>query len=141
MLGFEKLLLAAVFGQVLLTFIVLIVLGHRRLPLVFADKIKIADIAVSGDAWPEGAQLASNNLANQFQLPVLFYALSGLALAIDHVSVWLVILAVLFVISRYIHAFVHMTSNRVYRRFVVYLSGMVILGLMWLGFALETLFL
>lgn len=137
----EKLLLIAVFAQVFLMFAVLFILGSRRLPLVFNKKIKIADVALDGEAWPLPAKLASNNFSNQFQLPMLFFALAGVALAIQQVSLWLAILAVLFVISRYIHTAIHITGNRVHRRFLVYVIGMAILALMWLGFAVQTLIL
>ncbi|MCZ4270998.1 MAPEG family protein [Maritalea porphyrae] len=141
MVGAEKLLLVAVFAQVFLTFAVLIILGYRRVPLVFQEKIKVADIALDGEAWPLGAKLASNNFANQFQLPIMFYALAAVALATEQVTMWLAILGVLFVLSRYIHAAIHISKNRVYRRFFAYVTGMVILAIMWLGFAIQTLIL
>jgi len=141
MTGVEKLLLTAVFAQVFLTFSVLIILGHRRVPLVFGNKIKVSEIAIDGEAWPLSAKLASNNFANQFQLPVLFYALVALVFATGKVSMWLAILAVLFVASRYIHTAIHITKNRVYRRFIAYVTGLVLLATMWLGFAIQTLIL
>ena len=137
----EKLLLLAVFAQVFLTFLVLVILGHRRVPLVFSRKIEVGEIAVESEAWPVPAKLASNNFANQFQLPVMFYALAAISFATDKTSLWLSILAVLFVSTRYIHTAIHITSNRVYRRFIVYAIGMAILALMWVGFAIQTLIL
>jgi len=141
MTGVEKLLLIAVFAQVFLTFAVLIILGHRRVPLVYGEKIKVADIALDGEAWPLSAKLASNNFANQFQLPILFYALAAINLATQQTALWLAILAVLFVITRYIHTAIHITKNRVFRRFFAYVIGMAILAIMWLGFAVQTLIL
>ncbi|MGJ8528347.1 MAPEG family protein [Maritalea sp.] len=141
MIFVEKLLLLAVFAQVFLTFLVLIILGRRRLPLVSSQQINVSDIAVESKAWPLSAQLASNNLANQFQLPVMFYALAAICLATNQTNLWLAILAVLFVFSRYIHTAIHITTNRVYRRFVAYVTGMAILAIMWLGFAIQTLIL
>lgn len=141
MISAEKLLLVAVFAQVFLTFAVLIILGHRRVPLVSQHKIKIADIALDGEAWPLTAKLASNNFANQFQLPILFYALVAIALATAQVSLLLAILGVLFVLTRYIHTAIHISKNRVYHRFFAYVTGMVILATMWLGFAIQTLIL
>ena len=110
-------------------------------PLVYGEKIKVADIALDGDAWPLSAKLASNNFANQFQLPILFYALAAINLATQQTALWLAILAVLFVITRYIHTAIHITKNRVFRRFFAYVTGMAILAIMWLGFAVQTLIL
>lgn len=136
----EKILLLSVIAQVALTLGVLFILGRRRLPLVATNKIKISDIAVKADAWPLPAQLASNNFQNQFQLPVLLYALAAIALATNQVSMWLAIGAAVFVATRYVHTIIHITKNRVYRRFYVYVTGLVILAALWLGFAVQILF-
>ena len=133
----EKILLLAAVGQVSLTMLVLYILGRRRLPLIAAKKIKIADIATGPDAWPLEAKLAHNNFANQFQLPVLFYALLALVVASGMATVWMAALAVAFVFSRILHTIIHITSNRVKRRFVIYVVGMALLGVMWLGFAIQ----
>jgi hypothetical protein len=41
------------------------------------------------------------------------------------------------VLSRYVHAYIHVTSNRVTRRFYAYSVGSVTLYLMWLVFAVR----
>ena len=72
-----------------------------------------------------------NNLANQFELPVLFHAVC-LALFVTGgagpVAVWL---AWAFVLSRYAHAFVHVTSNRIRFRQPMFTLGFLALGAMW----------
>ena len=40
-------------------------------------------------------------------------------------------LAWLFVALRYAHAAVHVTTNRVYRRFFIYTAGLVVLAVLW----------
>jgi len=37
----------------------------------------------------------------------------------------------LFVVSRYVHAAIHITSNHVMRRFQAYTTGLVLLCLFW----------
>lgn len=133
----EKILLLAVIAQVALTLGVLFILGRRRLPLITKKEIKISDIAVKSDAWPLTAQLASNNFQNQFQLPVLFYVLAAVALATNQATLWLAIGSCLFVATRYVHSIIHITKNRVYRRFYVYVSGLLVLAALWLGFAVQ----
>lgn len=133
----EKVLLLAAVGQVSLTLVVLYILGRRRLSLIAAKKINVADIATGEEAWPLAAKLAHNNFANQFQLPVLFYALVALVIASGLATPWMAALAALFVVSRILHTFIHITSNQVRRRFACYVVGMAILGLMWLGFAIQ----
>ena len=50
-----------------------------------------------------------------------------------------VILEWIFVLARVGHAYVHVSSNQVPRRFSVFVFGMVVLALMWLIFAVRIL--
>ena len=47
------------------------------------------------------------------------------------------VLAWLFVALRYAHAAVHVSTNRVYRRFAVFTAGLVVLGLLWVWLVLR----
>jgi hypothetical protein len=105
-------------------------LGAIRVPLILNGKVRIADIALDSDAWPTRARQVSNALDNQFQLPVLFYV--GVFAAILLVpTLFEVIVAALFVVSRYAHAFIHVTTNNVMRRFQAYVVGLGLLCLLW----------
>lgn len=128
----EKLLILAMAAQVLLTIAILVLMGRERVPRVMSGEIKVADIAVERSAYPLRAQLLSNNFDNQFQLPVLFY--TGVLLAmITGGTGWVeAILAWLFVALRYVHAAIHVTTNRVHRRFAAYSAGLAVLALFWL---------
>ena len=133
----EKLLILAVAAQALLTVGILIWMGMERVPRVARGEISMADIAVDGDAYPLKARLLSNNFDNQFQLPVLFYVAVLLALWGGGAGWVEVILCWLFVGLRYVHAGVHVTTNRVFHRFGVYFAGLVVLGLLWLWLVLR----
>jgi len=50
-----------------------------------------------------------------------------------------VLFAWLFVALRYLHAFIHITTNRVHRRFAAYSAGLAVLGLFWLWLVLRIL--
>jgi hypothetical protein len=50
-----------------------------------------------------------------------------------------VVLSWVFVISRLLHMTIHTTSNRVPRRFFVYLVGLATLVIMWAYFAVQIL--
>ncbi len=77
--------------------------------------------------WPESVVQVSNNIDNQFQLPVFFH-LVCLALAVtDGADASLVAVAWAFVVTRVIHAAVHVTSNHVPRRRSSFTAGVVIL--------------
>lgn len=124
-------LLLSAFAQVLLVFVIYGVLYQRRIPRVMADEIKVRDVALDKDKWPVDAQLAANSLGNQFEVPVLLFVAvgTGLYLGIG----WLeASLAWLFVATRWVHAFIHVTTNHVIHRFFAFASGVVILGILWL---------
>jgi hypothetical protein len=131
-----KLLILAMAGQVLLTMAILVLMGRERVPRVMRGEIPVEKIAVERDAYPLKARLLSNNFDNQFQLPVLFYVGALLALSVSP-SWFDVALAWLFVASRYVHAVIHVTHNRVTQRFAAYSAGLAILALFWLWLVLR----
>lgn len=137
----DKLLILAIVTQVLLTMGLLVWMGVERVPRVARGEIAVKDIAVDRDAYPLKARLLSNSFDNQFQLPVLFYVSALLALWSGGVGWVEVVLAWLFVALRYVHAAIHVTSNRVYRRFGVYSAGLVVLALLWLWLVLRLVIL
>ncbi|MBS3848953.1 MAPEG family protein [Devosia sp. BSSL-BM10] len=128
----DKFMILAIAGQALLTVAILVLMGRERVPRVMSGEIPEADIAVDRSAYPLRARLLSNSFDNQFQLPVLFYVIAILAISTGGV-VWLeVIAAWLFVALRYVHTVIHVTSNRVHKRFAVYTAGLAVLVILWL---------
>lgn len=124
-------LIAAILAQGALALGLRWYLGTIRLPMVMKGEVRIDDIALERKAWPKRERQASNAFDNQFQLPVLFYVGAGLALYFGPIA-FEVVLAWLFVVTRYIHAFVHVTDNHVIRRFAAYFAGLAILCVLWL---------
>ena len=127
----DKLLILAIAAQVLLALGILVWMGFERVPRVARGEIAVKDIAVERQGYPLRARLLSNNFDNQFQLPVLFYV-AALLLLWSGGAGWVELaLAWLFVALRYGHAAVHVTTNRVYRRFFTYTAGLVVLAVLW----------
>lgn len=124
-------LIAAILAQGVLVFIILALLYQARIPLVLQGKVRIPDIAIDKDAWPERSRLVASALANQFEIPVLFFVAALLALNFGATLIE-VILAWLFVLSRYVHTFIHVTTNHVIRRFSAYAFGVGVIALLWL---------
>lgn len=77
---------------------------------------------------------AADNFKNLFEVPVLFYALCGVALGVSHVPLWLVYGAWLFVVLRVVHSFIHCTYNKVMHRFPVFMLGFGVVVALWVGF-------
>lgn len=131
--------LLPVFAYVLLVLIVLIVLGARRGRAVGAGEVG-KDASLREDAWPNYVTQASNNFRNQFEVPVLFLALVAFALITRKADLLFVILSWVFVILRYVHAFIHLTSNGMKTRLSSYFFGVFVLMIMWIIFAMQILF-
>ena len=137
----DKLLILAIALQVLLTLGILVWMGLERVPRVARGEIAVKDIAVDREAYPLQARLLSNSFDNQFQLPVLLYVAVLLALWAGEAGWFETGLAWLFVALRCVHAAIHVTTNRVHRRFTVYSAGLVVLALLWLWLVLRLVIL
>ena len=133
-------ILAPVFVQVFLTFGLLIFLGRRRFAEIGAGRVRIGEIALGERNWPPKVQAAANAFSNQFEIPMLFFALVPLALVTRKADLLFVVLAWIFVATRAAHATVFVTSNHVPTRFRLFMAGVVVLGVMWLIFAFRILF-
>jgi hypothetical protein len=77
----------------------------------------------------------------QFELPVLFYILIALALPLRHADLVIVLLSWVFVVTRFAHAGIFVTSNDVGPRGMAWFAGVLVLFAMWLYFALKILLL
>jgi hypothetical protein len=131
--------LLPVFVQVALTLALLVALvGARRSTLV-SGETKIRDIALGEPRWPARATQIGNCYRNQFELPVLFYALIALALPLRHADLFIVLMSWVFVVTRLVHAGVFVTSNDFGKRSTVWIAGGLVLLVMWLYFALKML--
>ncbi|WAC27028.1 MAPEG family protein [Ancylobacter sp. SL191] len=133
-------ILLPVFVQVALTFAVLFRLGTVRLRAVRAGRVKRARVLFDESGWPVEVRQVSNAFRNQFEVPVLFYALVAFALITRQADGLFVGLSWIFVLSRIVHAGVHVTSNALSIRFPAYMVGVLVLLLMWVLFALAILF-
>lgn len=132
-------ILLPLFAQVALTFFLLIWMGDARVRALRAGRVRMRDIALREPAWPAEVQQISHAFHNQLELPLLFYVLTILALMTQKADLLFVVMAWLFVLSRFVQATIHVTSNRVSRRFYAFAAGALILLLMWIIFALRLL--
>ncbi len=125
------LILLALWLQGALALALLAQMGRIRLPLVMNGDISLAAMALSRDPWPDREKQVSNSFDNQFQLPVLL-AVGGFAALYLGPSLIEVVLVWLFVLSRLVHAGIHVTSNHVVHRFAAYAIGYALLLVLWL---------
>ena len=136
-----QMVLLPVFVLVALAFALLIgMVGTRRTALV-SGETKIRDVALGQSNWPERATQIGNCYRNQFELPLLFYLLIALALPLRHADLFIVLMSWVFVVTRFLHAGIFVTSNDFGRRSIVWIAGALVLLAMWIYFALKILLL
>ena len=137
----QVVILYPVFVQVLLTFIVygLLAVARARAIRAMGHQRSPGDLALGRVTWPEDAEKRAANQRNQFELPVLFYAVVAFALLSKGVDFLMLLLAWLFVLTRLVHAAIHVGPNKVRWRSPAFALGLLILALMWLKLFLHVL--
>ncbi|MFY9625844.1 MAG: MAPEG family protein [Rhodoplanes sp.] len=131
--------LAPLFVQVALTFGLMCWLAYNRVTLIGSGAVKRKDIALREPNWPTRVLQIQNAVYNQFEIPFLFYVLTILAIVTRHADLLFVVLAWVFVLLRLVHAYIHVTSNDVQRRGLVFITGATVLMVMWAIFMLRIL--
>jgi hypothetical protein len=136
-----QMVLLPVFVQIGLTFALLFWMAGARGGALKSGETKKRDIALGQSNWPERATQIGNCYRNQFELPLLFYALIALALPIRHADLVIVMLSWVFVVTRFVHAGIFVSSNELGQRSSAWFAGALVLLAMWVYFALKILLL
>lgn len=126
----QNLLLWPLVAHVVLVLLLFVRLGQLKDRARAKGLVDPAVTALDNDAWPDDVRKVANNIRNQFQVPVLFFVLV-LALCVQgSVSTAAVVLAWLFVATRFVHSYIHIGSNYVPNRTRVFkLSFFCVIGL------------
>ena len=130
----NDLIFLPVLAHIILIFMVYIYLGRVKTRAIEEGNVDRQNASLNPKAWPEYVVKVSNNLDNQFESPILFYMLSVIYYLTNNVNNILIFIMGIYVLSRYIHAYVHVTSNYVpyrYKFFVIGLLTLLVLTL-WL---------
>ncbi len=134
-----RMIFLPVFAMVALTFGLMFWMASLRTACIKRGEVKIKDMALGQPAWPARIQQIGNAYHNQLQLPVLFYVLVIMAYMTKFADLLFVLMSWVFVVLRYFHAYVHVTSNYVPNRFYVFAASAVVLLAMWVIYALRLL--
>ena len=134
-----QMVLLPVFVLVGLTFALLLWMAGARREALVGGETRIPDIALGQPNWPTRATQIGNCFNNQFELPLLFYTLIALALPLRHADLFIVLMSWVFVVTRFVHAGIFVTSNDLKQRSLVWFAGVLVLFAMWIYFALKIL--
>lgn len=122
-------------AHVALVVVLYLLLSARRMRAVREGRARPEQFRENREE-PADSLLVRNSIANQFELPMLFYAVSILLYLVDADNPVTVAGGWLFVALRYAHAYVHVTSNRLRYRRPLFIAGMLVLVLLWVWLAL-----
>ncbi len=121
------------FAVMLLTLVVWVYMYVRRLSFLKGNRIVPADVDTpekAANVIPGNVALASHNLGNLFELPVIFYAVCIYIFATASIDRVYLLAAWCFFGFRLLHSLIHCTSNVVVRRFTAYILSAIVLWFM-----------
>lgn len=87
--------------------------------------------AFTGEPPPERVAVVGRHYDNQFQLPILYLITCSFFSTNRHVSLYILCLAWFFVISRFVHSFIHLGPNKLKYRSLTFALGWLAVILMW----------
>lgn len=120
----SELIFVPVLAHFFLVIGIYLLLLKRKIRAARTGEVDLKATALDCKAWPDPSVLkASNNLDNQFEAPLLFYALCFILYCVGGVNTASLVLAWFFVFSRYLHAYIHCGSNHVPHRMKVFSAG------------------
>ena len=134
-----QMVLLPVFVLIGLALALLLGMAAARTRSLRSGETRFEDIALREPNWSARATQIANCFSNQFEVPVLFYVLIALALPLRHADLVIVVLSWVFVLTRFVHAGIFVTSNNVPQRGMAWFAGVVVLMAMWIYFALRIL--
>ena len=131
-------ILFPVFALAALTFGMAIWMGRLRFAAVKRGDLNPRYFELNrGGKVPEHLAQVANNYRNLLELPLLFYTASAFLYIADRVDLSYVVLAWLYVSTRYVHSFIHATNNNVRHRSFVFIAGCILLMVIWLRFIFQ----
>ena len=126
-----------IFAQVALTFGLMFWMGVVRVRAVTRREVRLKDIALGQRVWGDRITAISNSYSSQFELPVLFYAVTALLMLSGYVTGFQIVLAWAFVGLRVVHVAIYTTTNNLRHRLTVFTLGAVVLMTMWIALILH----
>jgi hypothetical protein len=137
--GAAAALIQPVVALVVLTAIVaLMMVVYRNVALIRGMASARYFQTFTADKPAEWVERPTRTYMNLLELPVLFYVVCLLMLTTGSFDSVQVSLAWVFVMTRYVHAFIYIGFNYVPLRFAAFLTGVIALAVIWTRFAVPS---
>ena len=127
------------FLLVALVFVMLVLMVRARLGHMKAVPPTASDFTdgTAARTYFATVDLPANNIANLFEMPVLYFALVPLLLFTGQAGIAQALLAWIYVVTRILHSHAHVRRLGVPTRFRLFLVSNVVLAAMWIGFFID----
>jgi hypothetical protein len=134
----HKLILFPLLAMFLLTFLVAATMFMRRIAFYKSNRVHPQKTATTAQMTATITDSrAADNFRNLFETPVLFYVASLIIFSAGLICAAHLALAWGYVVARYVHSYIHCTSNVVMRRFYAFVASCAMLVGMWLMLAYQ----
>lgn len=134
-----KLLVCIILAQMVLTIWLYLQMSKARITAIKAGTVTPEDFSVVGSR-PEATAIYTRAVANQFELPVLFYVVLIVGISLGISSWFTVMIAFVFVLSRIMHAKEMIGENRVFKRRKMFIYSVRIFLVLMLELFISTIF-
>ena len=125
-------ILYPLFAMAALSFYITIRLGRVRVRAVLQDGLKAAYFKYNRDAEPPEYMLRTEqHYTNLFEMPVLFYTVCLIAYVTGTVDLLSVLLAWLYVCTRFAHTYIHLRLNKLLKRRRIFIASVFVLITLW----------
>ena len=125
-------------SMVLLTFIVGLIAAWARFCGVRSGEVKFKYFKLmQGQEVPERVTVTTRCFNNMFEVPVLFYVACALHISLGVEGLPGLVCAWLFVVLRYVQAFVHLSNNHFLHRMLAFWMSFMCVLLLWMNLVLK----
>lgn len=135
----DKTLIFPLIAQVFLTLGIGVLALKERVKSVRKGQVPLTYFKHNRGKAPEKMMRYGDNYLNQFELPILFYLFVVMVILTERANDFYLVLSWIFVVSRYLHAYIHIGSNDIPKRLSTFMIGAVVMIVMWLKFLIEIL--
>ena len=126
-----------VFSIFILTFLVMIKMRLVSVKFIKEKKISFNWFKLYKGEVPEELDQARQHYKNLFETPILFYVLVAIIYAADNVNRFDLIFAWLYVLFKYLHSYVRLTSNYVPNRARLFILSLLMILCGWINFLIR----
>lgn len=127
-------MISAMAAMVMLTFMLGMYAFRLRVRSVKEGRVRARAYKLMEADFPDEIIKSTRSFNNQFEIPVVFYVGALLYIVTGHgESIVGITLAWLFVISRFVHAYIHITYNHLLHRLIAFWVAYTFVAAFWLN--------